>query len=117
MKRPWSGGAARPFFAGALGVVPAGAAAQSGGDSTFGLLLCCYGLILLVQVALIYWVYSDARDRGNDKAGLWALLVFLTPIIGLLIYLLVGRDQGNRSPPDSPPAARYPPDDPNTRRW
>jgi hypothetical protein len=98
-------------------VLPAVAFVQAGGDNTYVLVLCCYGLILLAQLALIYWVYSDARNRGNDKAGLWAVLVFLTPIIGLIIYLLVGRDQGSRSPPDTPSAVRYPPDDPTSRRF
>jgi hypothetical protein len=91
------------------------ALAQSGDSGTL-LLLCCYGLVLVAYLGLVYWVYSDARRRGNDKAGLWALLVFFTPIVGLLIYLLVGRDQGTRDPLAPAPLPRQG-DDPDTRRF
>jgi hypothetical protein len=80
------------------------------------LVLCCSGLIWLGYLGLVYWVYQDASARRNDKAGLWALLVFLTPIIGLLIYLLVGRDQGTRDRPAPPPLPRRG-EDPDTRRF
>jgi hypothetical protein len=90
-------------------VLPAPVLAQADrADGSF-FLLCCYGLILLGYLGLIVWVYNDARARGNDKAGLWALLVFFTPIIGWLIYLAAGRDQGTVYTPDPPPGPRPPP--------
>jgi hypothetical protein len=100
---------------GSLALLPGLVLAQSDSDSGLGFLFCCYGLVLLVYLALVYWVYSDASGRGNDKAGLWALLVFFTPVIGLLIYFLVGRDQGTHVPP-GPPSARWS-DDNSTGRF
>lgn len=51
-------------------------------------------LIFLVPFALTYWVYTDATNRGNDKAALWAigvgvltLLTFFGGIIALVVYL------------------------------
>jgi hypothetical protein len=90
--------------------------AQSDADSGIGFLLCCYGLVLLVYLALVVWVYNDASGRGVNNAGLWALLVFFTPIIGLIIYFLVGRDQGTRYPAEAAPSSRWP-EDSNTRRF
>lgn len=45
-------------------------------------------LLLVVPFVLAYWVYTDATERGNDNAALWALavggLTFLTFFGGLL---------------------------------
>jgi hypothetical protein len=51
--------------------------------------LLIIGLILLIiPFVLAYWVYTDASQRGNDNAALWALavggLTFLTFFVGLL---------------------------------
>lgn len=44
--------------------------------------LLIIGLIfLIVPFALAYWVYTDAEERGQDNAALWAVLV------GALTYL------------------------------
>ncbi len=40
---------------------------------------------LILPFVLAYWVYSDARSRGNDNAALWALAVG-----GLTVLTLVG---------------------------
>lgn len=45
------------------------------------------GLVLLVGAS--YWVYTDAKKRGNDNAVLWALLTALGFFIGLLPGLVV----------------------------
>ena len=48
-----------------------------------------FGVIFLViWIAVIVWVYRDAKERGLEGA-LWALLVFFTHLLGLIIYLLV----------------------------
>lgn len=57
--------------------------------------LLILGLIyLIVAFVLAYWVYTDADQRGNENAALWALavggLTLLTLIGGLLalaVYL------------------------------
>jgi hypothetical protein len=44
-------------------------------------------------VALGLWTYADAKIR-TDKPGIWTLIVLLVPnLMGLIIYLLVGRNK------------------------
>jgi hypothetical protein len=47
---------------------------------------------LIFSVVLPLWVYSDAKSKGSDNAVLWALIVFLAPLLGLGLYLLIGDD-------------------------
>jgi RNA polymerase subunit RPABC4/transcription elongation factor Spt4 len=47
------------------------------------------GLFFFVLwLVVVFWVYSDAEKR-NMSGILWALLVFVGNIVGLIIYLLV----------------------------
>ena len=49
------------------------------------------------MVTLGLWTYADATER-TDKPGLWTLIVILLNIpVGLLIYLLAGRDPNKKS--------------------
>jgi hypothetical protein len=51
-----------------------------------------FSLVLLVLwIVVIVWVYRDAERRGMNGV-LWALLVLIGSIIGLLIYLIVRSD-------------------------
>jgi hypothetical protein len=43
-------------------------------------------------VAVIYWVYKDAQQNSQHPAFLWAIVVFLAPLLGLLLYVLLGRN-------------------------
>jgi len=47
-------------------------------------------LLILFSVFLVFympvWTYKDAKKRGMS-AGLWALIVFFTSLVGLVIYL------------------------------
>jgi hypothetical protein len=43
------------------------------------------GLIICVVSAV--WVYRDAIQRGNPNAAVWAIGVFLLPILGMPLYL------------------------------
>jgi len=49
-------------------------------------------LFLAVHVAMIIWTYSDANDNSDQPAFLWAVVVFLAPLLGLVLYLLLGRN-------------------------
>ena len=72
-----------------------------GGPELFiiGLILVI-GLVLFVAgLVATYWVYNDAKQRGNDNAVLWGVLTLLGFFIGLVpgvlvvvIYLAVGRE-------------------------
>ncbi|WP_418285376.1 PLDc N-terminal domain-containing protein [Halorubrum sp. DTA46] len=50
-------------------------------------------LSLAVHVAIILWVYSDAKGRSDQPAFLWALVAFFAPFLGLVLYWLLGRNQ------------------------
>jgi len=47
--------------------------------------------LLILWIFVIAWVYRDAERRGMNGV-LWALLVFIGNLIGLLIYLIVRSD-------------------------
>jgi len=47
--------------------------------------------LLILWIFVIIWVYRDAERRGMNGI-LWALLVFIGNLIGLLIYLIVRTD-------------------------
>jgi len=49
-------------------------------------------LFLAVHVAMIIWTYSDANENSEQPAFLWAVVVFLAPLLGLVLYLLLGRN-------------------------
>ena len=44
---------------------------------------------LVLSLILMFWVGSDAAKRDMPHRGLWMVFVFLTGIIGWLVYLLV----------------------------
>jgi glucose uptake protein GlcU len=53
------------------------------------------GLIFfLIGLALTYWVFQDAKKNSQQSAFLWALVVFLAPLLGLVLYFLLGRKGG-----------------------
>lgn len=59
------------------------------------------GLPILIGVAVLLgppiWVYLDGTKRGLDRAPLWALLVLLSNVVGLVIYLIARPDAELRS--------------------
>ncbi|MFQ5722120.1 MAG: zinc ribbon domain-containing protein [Candidatus Aminicenantales bacterium] len=56
--------------------------------------------LFIIWIMVIVWVYRDAERRGMNGV-LWALLVFIGNLIGLLIYLIVRTD--SLPAPKSPP--------------
>jgi hypothetical protein len=49
----------------------------------------------IVSFASAVWVFGDADREGIEPPywGLWTVIVFLFPILGLLLYVTVGRRQ------------------------
>lgn len=47
------------------------------------------GLILTVGITVL--IYLDAKNNSPHPPFLWALVVFFGGLIGVLVYLLVGR--------------------------
>jgi len=48
-------------------------------------------LFVVIWLAVILWVYKDA-ERRRMSGLLWALLVFIGNLVGLLIYLIIRQD-------------------------
>lgn len=59
------------------------------------LLFSSSAILFLFWIAVVVWVYFDA-ERKNMSGILWALLVFVGNIVGLIIYLIV---RSTSSPP------------------
>ena len=70
--------------------MPSSVLLQSGGA---GAAIVIWLLFLLVGIALIVWTYKDAQRNSSHPAFLWAIVVFLAPLLGIVLYLLVGRDE------------------------
>ena len=49
--------------------------------------------LFLVEVALAVWIYRDAQRNSSHPAFLWGIVVFLAPLLGIVLYLLLGRDE------------------------
>jgi hypothetical protein len=102
----------------ALAALPVLAFAQTdtGGDSAAAglfvggtlLFTClCIAISFAIAAAIAYWVYNDAKKRGNPNAVVWAILTFISTLIGLVLYLVIGRNQGTvmGGPPPTGPSA------------
>lgn len=49
-------------------------------------------LLLILVIVIVFWVYRDA-ERRNMNGILWALLVLVGNIVGLIIYLIVRSEE------------------------
>jgi RNA polymerase subunit RPABC4/transcription elongation factor Spt4 len=67
-----------------------------GGMTRVTSLLALVGLWGLIQIGLAVWVALDANRRGSNGL-LWGLLVLVTPIIGLLVYLIMAPSLSHRN--------------------
>jgi hypothetical protein len=61
-------------------------------------------VLLILWIMVIVWVYRDSERRGMNGV-LWALLVLIGNLIGLLIYLIVRSDN---LAPTAPKSRRCP---------
>lgn len=74
--------------------------ANAVGGGAVVMVCVCWAIAVLVglaiQVAILVFVYKDAKKRGAEPM-LWLVLVFFTGLIGLIIWLIV------RPPLQGPP--------------
>jgi hypothetical protein len=49
-------------------------------------------LVIVVTIAMVVWTYLDAQKNSTHPAFLWAIVVFLAPLLGFVLYFLLGRD-------------------------
>lgn len=61
--------------------------------------LLYYGAIYGILVAVAYWIYTDARDRGNRYALLWGLATLVFAILAVLPYLYLRWRNGPEANP------------------
>ena len=73
--------------------------ALQAGSGAAGVFLLFAFLMIIVHVVLIGWVYLDAEEHSDDPPYLWALVVFFAPMLGLVLYVLLGRDGGRSGAP------------------
>jgi hypothetical protein len=61
-----------------------------GGPELLVIFLLLFFLVPLgLAIGLGYWVYRDATRRGDDSAALWAVLVAVGCLVGILPGLVV----------------------------
>ena len=70
-----------------------------GGSMLVYLLCCCFWLVIALVIS--YLVYKDAQKNNVDNPMLWAIVTFFLGLIGVVIYLLVARN--NAKPASSAP--------------
>lgn len=59
-----------------------------------GLLFFAFlALIFIIIAALVLWTYRDAQKNSSHPPFLWAIVVFLAPLLGFVLYLLLGRTE------------------------
>jgi hypothetical protein len=63
--------------------------------------------LLALWIFVCVWVYRDAEERGMNGI-LWALLVFIGHVIGLIIYLIVRSERAARPHAPAAPAEKCP---------
>jgi hypothetical protein len=59
-------------------------------DEELGTAVCTGGLwlgLLALNIAILFWVLSDAKARGASGCA-WAIIVLFTGVVGLLVYLV-----------------------------
>lgn len=76
--------------------MPSSVLLQSGGGAAGAVLI--WLLMLAVLIAIVVWTYSDAQQNSSHPAFLWAIVVFLAPLLGLVLYVLLGRNRRGAVP-------------------
>jgi hypothetical protein len=70
--------------------MPSSILLQSGGAGGIAALI---GIVaFVVTIGMVVWTYSDAKTNSSHPAFLWAVVVFLAPLLGLVLYVLLGRN-------------------------
>jgi len=73
-----------------VGIMLANLALQGGGNA----IALLFGLLtFVVFVAMVVWTYTDAKQNSSHPAFLWAVVVFFAPFLGIILYVLLGRNR------------------------
>ena len=71
--------------------MPSSMLLQADAAGAFALLFAI--VMFVVMIGLVVWTYTDAQTNSTHPAFLWAVVVFLAPLLGIVLYLLLGRDK------------------------
>ena len=52
-------------------------------------------IVLAIHIGMIVWTYTDASTNSDQPAFLWAIVVFFAPLLGIVLYFLLGRTAVN----------------------
>jgi len=48
-------------------------------------------IMFVIHIGMIIWTYTDATNNSGQPAFLWAIIVFFAPLLGIILYFLLGR--------------------------
>ncbi len=65
--------------------------------------IICIAVWLIIWILIGLWAYKDAKKKCNEHPGLWFLVVFLLGIIGIIIYVIVVKNECNKQQAYMPP--------------
>ncbi len=63
----------------------------------------CLGIWFIIWLLVALWAYKDAKNKCNEHPGLWFLVVFFLGIIGIIIYVIVVKDECQKQQAYVPP--------------
>lgn len=64
-------------------------------------------LMLIVWFIGTFWVLTDATVNSEQSAILWGLVAFFGAILGILLYVLLGRNTSNEDPSEKQTTERH----------
>ncbi len=53
----------------------------------------CLGIWFIIWLLVALWAYKDAKKKCNEHPGLWFVVVFFLGLIGIIIYIIVVKDE------------------------
>jgi hypothetical protein len=68
---------------------------SSGFEWLFLVFICIMLVVLIIWIAVAYWVYKDAKKR-NENAVLWLVIVLVASWLGLLLWFVLRQPIGGR---------------------
>jgi hypothetical protein len=74
--------------------IAAGAASAGGCLACGGFFIFIFVGAIALWIALLVWVYRDAKNRSMENGVIWLIVVLLVGPIGAIIYLFA-RTKGN----------------------
>ncbi len=65
--------------------------------------IACVAIWFIIWILIALWAYKDAKKKCNEHPGLWFVVVVLLGLIGIIIYVIVVKDECNKQQVYVPP--------------